>query len=162
MYLTYTMFFTIFAVNSCIMIPVSHLHPLSVHFPIALITIGFLFDLVYLWYKKEPCLTKAGYYLQILGMLGAIAAWGTGYFIAGATQMEGEAMQVKEQHELFATLSLVSVIVATLARIILVYQKTDNTFYKYIPFGLSCISVIFITITGFLGGKLLIDFMIGI
>jgi len=144
------------------MIPLSHFHPLSVHFPIALITIGFLFDLVYLFYKKETWLPKAGYYLQILGMLGAVVAWGTGYFIAGTTQMEGEAMQVKEQHELFATISLVAIIVATIARIILVYQKTENTFYKYIPFGLSFVSVIFISITGFLGGKLVIDFMIGI
>ena len=95
-------------------------------------------------------------------MLGAIAAWGTGHFIAGVNQMEGEAMQVKDAHELFATMALVAVIVATLARIILVYQKTENTFYKYIPFGLSLVSVIFITITGFLGGKLVMDFMIGI
>jgi len=144
------------------MIPLSHLHPMSVHFPIALITIGFLFDLASLFYKKEACLPKVGYYLQVVGMLVAIAAWGTGYFIAGATQMEGEAMQVKEQHELFATLSLVAVIVATIARIILVYQKTENTLFRYIPFGLSFVSVIFITITGYLGGKLVIDFMIGL
>lgn len=144
------------------MIPLSHLHPMSVHFPIALITVGFLFDLASLFYKKEPSLPKVGYYLQVLGMLAAIAAWGTGYFIAGATQMEGEAMQVREQHELFATLSLVAVIVATIARIILVYQKTENTLFRYIPFGLSFVSVIFITITGYLGGKLVIDFMIGI
>ncbi|MCX6281569.1 MAG: DUF2231 domain-containing protein [Bacteroidetes bacterium] len=142
------------------MIPVSHFHPLSVHFPIALITVAFLFDLVALLYKKEPCLSTAAYYLQILGMLGAIAAWGTGHFIAGTTQMEGEAMQIKEQHELFATFALIAVIVATVARIILVYQKTENTLYKYIPFGLSLLSVIFITVTGFLGGKLVIDFMI--
>jgi uncharacterized membrane protein len=144
------------------MITASHFHPLSVHFPIALITVAFLFDLASLLYKKETCLAKAGYYLQILGMLGAMAAWGTGHFIAGVTQMEGEAMQVKDMHELFATMALVAIIVATVARIILVYQETENTFYKYIPFGLSFLSVIFITITGFLGGKLVIDFMIGI
>ncbi len=156
------MVFAIFALNPIIMIPASHFHPMSVHFPLALITMAFLFDLVALIYKKDPCLSKAGYYLQILGMLGAIAAWGTGYFIAGTTQMEGEAMQVKEQHELFATFSLVAIIIATLARIIMVYWKTENTMYKYIPFGLSLLSVIFITITGFLGGKLVLDFMIGI
>jgi uncharacterized membrane protein len=144
------------------MIPLSHLHPLSVHFPIALIVVGFLFDLISLWYKKEPCLSRTGYFLQILGMLGAIVAWGTGYFIAGTTQMEGEALQMKEQHELFATLSLVSIIIATIARVILVYWKTENTFYKYIPLGLFLISFIFISITGYLGGRLVIDFMIGI
>jgi uncharacterized membrane protein len=144
------------------MIPLSHLHPLSVHFPIALIVVGFLFDLISLWYKKEPCLSRTGYFLQILGMLGAIVAWGTGYFIAGTTQMEGEALQMKEQHELFATLSLVSIIIATIARVILVYWKTENTVYKYIPLGLFLISFIFISITGYLGGRLVIDFMIGI
>ena len=156
------MFFTIFAVNSFLMIPLSHFHPLSVHFPIALITVAFLFDVVSLICKKEPWLPKAGYYLQILGMLAVIVAWGTGYFIAGTTQMEGEAMQVKERHELFATLTLVAIIVATVARIILVYQNTENTVYKYIPFGLSFLSVIFVLLTAAIGGRLVIDFMIGI
>jgi uncharacterized membrane protein len=154
--------FNIFAVKNIQMIPVSHFHPLSVHFPIALITVAFLFDLVYLVWKKDPCLSQAAYYLQVLGMLAAIAAWGTGHFIAGTTQMEGEAMHVKEQHELFATLALVTVIIATIARLILVYQKTENTLYKYIPFILSLVSVVFISITGYLGGKLVIEFMIGI
>jgi uncharacterized membrane protein len=144
------------------MIPVSHFHPLSVHFPIALITTGFVLDLLYLFYKKEPCISKAGYYLQILGMLSAIAAWGTGYFIAGTTQMEGEAAGIKELHETFATFSLVAVIIACIARIILVYIKTENTIYRFIPFGLSLISVMLISVTGFLGGKLVIDFMIGL
>ncbi|MEI8006434.1 MAG: DUF2231 domain-containing protein [Bacteroidota bacterium] len=144
------------------MIPISHFHPLSVHFPVALVMVAFMFDLVSMITKKEPCLSKAGYYLQVLGMLAAIAAWGTGHFIAGTTSMEGEAMQVKEQHELFATIALVAIIVATIARLIMVYQKTENTFYKYIPFGLSLLSVVFITITGYLGGKLVMDFMIGI
>ena len=155
-------FLYIYVINAKAMIPVSHFHPLSVHFPIALIVVGFLFDLVSLFYKKEPCLSRAGYFLQVLGMLGAIVAWGTGYFIAGTTSMEGEALQARNIHELFATLSLVFIIIATLARIIMVYWKTENTFYKYIPLGLFFASFVFISITGYLGGRLVIDFMIGI
>jgi uncharacterized membrane protein len=40
------------------MFATSHLHPMLVHFPIALILIGFLAELAFLVIKKEVCLTK--------------------------------------------------------------------------------------------------------
>lgn len=48
------------------MFALSHLHPMLVHFPIALVAVGFLLELIYLLNKKEICLTKAGYYLLVL------------------------------------------------------------------------------------------------
>lgn len=46
----------------------SHVHPMLVHFPIALITAGFLFDLFAVAVRKQPCLSKTGYWLKIIGM----------------------------------------------------------------------------------------------
>jgi len=42
------------------MFEASHIHPMLVHFPIALIMAGFLFDVIFLVFKKEQCLSKAG------------------------------------------------------------------------------------------------------
>jgi len=128
-----------------------------VHFPIALITVGFLADLFNLFIKKEPCLSKIGYYLEILGMLGALAAWGTGYFLTSS--LDGEAGLLREKHELFATFTLVTIIVATIARIVLVYIGNENTNYKYIPLSLFFLAFIFVSITGYLGGTLVIEYL---
>jgi len=128
-----------------------------VHFPIALIIVGFLADLFSLFIKKEPCLSKIGYYLEILGMLGAIAAWGTGYFLTDP--LEGDAGLLKERHAFFATITLVTIVVATIARIILVYLGNENTKYKYIPLFLFLLAFIFVAYTGFLGGTLVVNFL---
>jgi uncharacterized membrane protein len=142
------------------MLTSSHFHPMMVHFPIALITIGFLFDLFAMISKKEPCLSKTGYWLEIIGMAGAVFAFGTGYFFT--SPMEGEAGLARERHELFATLTLVTIILATLFRIVINYQGKEQTSLKYVSLGLFFLAFVFVTITGHLGGSLVIDYMIGL
>jgi uncharacterized membrane protein len=56
------------------MINSTHFHPMIVHFPIALITIGFTADVVSLFIRNEKCLSKTGFYLMVTGALAAIAA----------------------------------------------------------------------------------------
>ena len=142
------------------MFDTSHLHPMTVHFPIAIIMVGFLADLLSLFITKERCLSKMGYYLQIAGMLSAIAAFGTGYYLTG--EMEGDAGVLRENHQLFATLTLVSIILATFLRILLVYQKKEESQLKYVALCLFLLAFIFVGITGFLGGKLVFEYMVGI
>lgn len=138
----------------------AHFHPMMVHFPIALILTGFLFDILTLVLKKEPCLSKAGFWLQVLGMVGAIFAFGTGYFLT--SPMEGEAGAMREQHESFATIALITVIVATLFRIVTGYLQKNTAGVRYAVLGLYLASAALISVTGFLGGKLVVDFMIGL
>ena len=142
------------------MIPSSHFHPMLVHFPIALIMVGFLFDLLSFILKKELWLTKAGFWLEILGMAGAVAAFATGYFLTN--QMEGETGIMREKHELFATFSLVSIIVAVIFRIVFNYLNKNNLWFRILNLGLLLISLIFISFTGYLGGSLVMDYMIGL
>ncbi len=59
------------------MFDTTYLHPMLVHFPIALLIIGFLADLAGLIFKKE-FFSKAGFYLLILGTAGVVAAYFTG------------------------------------------------------------------------------------
>ncbi|HTX88465.1 MAG TPA: DUF2231 domain-containing protein, partial [Bacteroidales bacterium] len=128
---------------------VSHIHPMVTHFPIAIIMVGFLADLVSLFFKKEKCLSRMGYYLAILGMLAAIAAWGTGYFLTST--MEGEAGDLRATHKLFATLTLITIIVATSFRSIIVYVKRDESNLKYVSIGLFFLAFLFVGYTGYLG-----------
>jgi uncharacterized membrane protein len=128
----------------------SHLHPMLVHFPIAIIMVGFLADLASLIFKKEKCLSTMGLYLEVLGVLAAIVAFGTGYFFTGDV-LEG-AGHLGEQHELFATLTLVTIIIAAFFRILIVYLKKDETYLKYVAMGIFFLAFIFVGITGYFGG----------
>jgi len=134
------------------MFDISHLHPMVVHFPIAIIMVGFLADMVSLIFKKEKCLTTMGLYLELLGALAAMVAFGTGYFLTGDT-LEG-AGHTGEMHELFATLTLVSIIVAAFFRILIVYLKKDETRMKYVVIGIFFLAFVFVAITGYFGGMI--------
>ena len=102
-----------------------HFHPLIVHFPVALIIIGFFLDVISLFFnKKEPCLSKAGFYLMILGTLAAVAGYLSGEFFTA--EMSGAAGELKERHELFAKITMFVMIAASLLRIYLVWKKKDT------------------------------------
>ncbi|MCX6305155.1 MAG: DUF2231 domain-containing protein [Bacteroidetes bacterium] len=142
------------------MLASTHFHPMLVHFPIAIITVGFLFDLVSLIAKKDPCLSRTGYWLEIIGMAGAIFAFGSGYFFT--SPMDGEAGIMREKHELYATFTLISIIAATLFRIVITYLHKENTSMKYLSLCLFFLAFVFVSVTGYLGGSLVIDYMIGL
>ncbi|MCX6243119.1 MAG: DUF2231 domain-containing protein [Bacteroidetes bacterium] len=142
------------------MFDITHIHPMVVHFPIALLMVGFLADLASLLFTREKCFSTMGFYLEILGLLAVIVAFGTGYFLTG--EMEGEAGHVRDQHELFATLTLITIIVASLVRVVIMYIEKEKTNLKYLFIGLFLLAAVFVGITGYLGGSLVMNYMIGI
>src|ERR1035438_10099806 len=93
------------------MISPTHLHPMVVHFPVALIIVGFAADFFALFLKKETWLEKAGFWLMLLGCLAAIVAFCTGYFFT--SEMDGDPGIVRHRHELFAIFTLISISLAT-------------------------------------------------
>ena len=134
------------------MYELTHIHPVVVHFPIAIIIVGFLADITSLIFKKEKCLSKMGMYLEALGALAAIVTFGTGYFLTGDT-LEG-AGQIGKMHELFATLTVCSIIVAAFFRVLIIYLKKDETRMKYLALLLFFFAFVFVTITGHFGGMI--------
>ncbi|MDP4206286.1 MAG: DUF2231 domain-containing protein [Bacteroidota bacterium] len=140
------------------MIPTSHLHPMFVHFPIALVVFGFLFDFASILFKKEACLSKCGYYLLLTGTLSAIAALLTGALFT--SEMSGSAGAVKETHELFAWITVGVLTVTSIIRITLRLKQKENTKLKWFVFILYFIATITVSITGFFGGSLVYNYMI--
>lgn len=138
----------------------AHFHPMMVHFPIAIITVGFFADVLGLLIRKEKCLSRMGYWLEVIGMITALVAYTTGYFFT--TPMDGEAGQMRDQHEFFATLTLIGIFIATMFRILIRRLKKEDTTLKYLSLILFFISFAFVSFTGYLGGRLVIDFMIGL
>lgn len=142
------------------MISSSHFHPMLVHFPIALVSIGFLADLIWVFYKKELCLSKLGFYLLLTGTICALAAWFTGTFFTA--EMSGSAGEVKETHELFAWLSLGALVIASGLRIFLRIKNSDNAALKWLAFAIYGLGALFVSITGFYGGTLVYNYMLPI
>ncbi len=140
------------------MFTLSHVHPMLVHFPIALVAAGFLLELIYLFRKKEVCLTKAGYYLLILGALAAVITWLSG--ILFTAEMEGSAGQVRETHEVMAFITVVLLIITAAIRIfVVVKKKDDDKTLKNIAFIIYALATISVFITGYFGGTLVYEYM---
>jgi len=133
----------------------SHFHPMMVHFPIAIVTIGFIADLASLFFKKETWLQKSALWLLIFGTLAALAAVITGALFT--SEMSGSAGEVRETHEMFAFITLGALVVTSVFKII-VHNKPTVTL-KWVAFLLYAIATLSVSITGFFGGTLVYNYM---
>lgn len=138
------------------MIGSGHFHPMFVHFPIALITIGFIFDIIGLFVKNEYHFFKFAYYLMILGTISSITAYLTGEFFT--PELDGIIGEVKENHEIFAKITIFTIAIATLLRTYINYKKIENSNMKYLVIVFYAIALISVCITGYSGGTLVYDY----
>jgi uncharacterized membrane protein len=136
----------------------SHLHPMTVHFPIAFIIIGFSADVLGLFAKKETWLLKAGFYLMLLGTVSALVAYLTGAFFT--PEFTGYKGELEERHELFAKITMAVLFIGTAFRIFIVIKKLDQTTLKWFVFFFYALATVSIAITGLLGGTLVYNYMI--
>jgi len=142
------------------MISTEHFHPMLVHFPIALVTFGFLADCASLFFRKEACLSKMGFYLLLLGTITAASALLAGVLFT--TEMTGAAGGVKETHELFAWITLGTLIVTSALRIFLQTKKQESANLQWVAFALYALATLSVSITGFYGGTLVYNYMMPI
>jgi uncharacterized membrane protein len=143
------------------MFDTSHLHPLIVHFPIALIITGFAADVLSLFLKKEKCLSKTGFYLMIAGAVAAVAAWLTGQLFTNEPT-QGEIVKVFSRHETGALITMLIMIVGATFRTWLVIKKKDETYMKWISFGLYFLGFAAVAFTGLMGGTMVYNFMMAL
>ena len=139
----------------------SHIHPMLVHFPIALLIVGFLFDIVSEFIKKEPCLLKIAFILQLLGTLGVIAAYISGDSFTNWESLVGAAKSAFMEHDESATYTIWIMIAATAFRVVLVVLHRYKGWFKYISLALFFIGVLCICRTGLLGGDLVYSYLVG-
>ena len=139
----------------------AHFHPMIVHFPLALILVGFLADVVFLFFRKEKCLSKMGLYLMVLGTLGAGAAFLTGHLFT-IEPTEGSMVDIFRRHETLALITLLILCAGTLIRIGVLIFKKDKPVFQWLVFGLYLLGAAGVGVTGFLGGTMVMDYMVGL
>jgi len=138
----------------------AHLHPMLVHFPIALILIGFVADIISIYYHKNNQWSTLGFYLLIIGTLSAIAALISGTLFT--SEMEGAAHDVQETHELFAWITVINLIILSAFRIYLKVKDKERATFRWVAFIWYGVVTITVSITGFYGGTLVYNYMMPI
>jgi uncharacterized membrane protein len=141
------------------MFSTTHFHPVLVHFPIALILTGFLADLLFLW-KKYKWMSNAGFFLMVLGTLGAIAAALSGVLFT-QEPTEGEVVKIYDQHVQAAVTTLVIMIFVTSIRSLLFLKHREDTF-RWSIFILYLLGAASVGYTGLMGGTMVYSYFLGI
>ena len=142
------------------MIPATHLHAILIHFPIALLVVGFLSELVAIFINKD-FFKKVAFYLLLVGALGAISAYISGSY-AGEGIEEGPLKAPMELHEQAALITLWLSIITALFSVLIYFFKVQNNKVKYVAIFLYALLVASVVQTGYYGGQLVYSHGVGI
>jgi len=134
------------------MISATHLHAMAVHFPIALLIVGFLSELISIFYKKD-FFRQAAFYLLMLGTLGTIAAYLAGN-AAGEGIEEGPLGKAMELHEQAATIALWLTGFTAAVYLAIAFFKYKKSWVSIARIILFAGVITAIARTGYLGGQL--------
>ncbi len=136
----------------------AHLHLLITHLPIVGSILGTLVLIYGLWAKSKDT-TLAAYYLLIISSLGSVIAYLTGEAAEESVEnIQGVAESAIEQHEEFALIGFVALIVlgcfALLGVFLTLKKSAWNNKTAWLTLFIGFISFGLIAWTGYLGGQI--------
>lgn len=142
------------------MISSTHLHAMLVHFPIALILVGLVTDIIGI-FSARPFFRQASIALLSLGTLGVIAAFLSGQS-AGSGMEEGSLGKAVLLHEQAAQFTLWLSIAALLLRGAAELLQLRQPWIRISAFLLLAFSSAAVARTGYLGGQLVFKHAAGV
>ncbi|MEG1553711.1 MAG: DUF2231 domain-containing protein [Rikenellaceae bacterium] len=143
------------------MFSTSHIHPMLVHFPIALAMLGFLFEVInQLFLKKKGKGIRCGEYILYFATISMIVTVLSGYIFTGT--FTGITLEVRNSHVMFAVITTLLLILSSI--LYLLAYKYNEKANKMQQIGLLfyALAAIAVSITGSLGGTLVYGYMIGL
>lgn len=143
------------------MFDLTHIHPMLVHFPIALLVLGFFAEAAGLALKKK-FFSDTALLLLVTGALGAIAAVLSGTYAAGGIEEAGALKQAVETHEGAAELAMWLAVAAAIFRSALVILKRRESALRYASAVLFLIAVLAVARAGYYGGELVFRHAAGV
>jgi uncharacterized membrane protein len=129
----------------------SHLHPMTVHFPIALIFVTFAIDLAGKVLKRDKFM-YAGTITTVFALASAIAAVITGLVTEDTGWHPASVAGILETHELMGFIVLG--LVAVLAIVRLAFHDKLDTAIGWLPVVIGGVAIVFVTYGGYLGGEM--------
>ncbi len=133
----------------------AHIHAMIIHFPIALLMVGFLSEIIALFYNRT-LFRKIAFYLLLLGAVGAIAAYISGSYTAEGIET-GRLAEAIEAHEEAALITLWLAVMTAIYRAGLIFFKYERPWTKWVGILLFAALVGSIINTGNKGGELVYE-----
>ena len=135
------------------------IHPMVVHFPIALLITSVVFDfLATRWRHKS--FQDAGFYTLIAGLLGAAVAVLTGAMAEELAEDTGIPESVLEIHEALGYATLLFFIGLLALRLLMRWKLIKEIPALYLAMGVAGIMIL--SAAGYFGGSLVYDFGAGV
>ena len=136
------------------------LHPMIVHFPIALLTVGFLAD-IWALVSKTSDLSRTAWWSQLAGTIGLAAAVGSGLIAKeSAGVQDALAASVLEGHEQWALGSMVIFAALLFWRIASRTRLPANP--RFVFAALYCVALVALWLTAWHGGELVYGLGVGV
>ena len=135
-----------------------NLHPLIVHFPIVLLLLAMLAQLVVLFFPKNDQLKWLTFFFLLTGCIGTFIAIQTAVHISG--DADDKALEIFETHQRFGNLTLWFSLIAIIIRFAALKWFKKKMLEIVLTILLITISV-FITITGHHGAQLVHIYDVG-
>ncbi|MCY3763815.1 MAG: DUF2231 domain-containing protein [Gemmatimonadetes bacterium] len=136
-------------------------HPFIVHFPLALLTVGFFCDAAGILFRRDHLL-HTGYLLLVLGAVSAIAASLTGNAAEEtAARIPGIAAEL-ERHESISTAATWLAIVLVLLRTHLILKRKFTGTVRFAYLAGAAATAVLIALSGYTGGRMTYEYGPGI
>jgi uncharacterized membrane protein len=142
------------------MFDTSHLHPMLVHFPIALTMAGALLEIVRFFFCKNGTKWPCGELILYLASASAVLALMSGLFFTST--FSGKPLEVRNTHLWLAVASTVVLLLATLFYLLNRFSKPNRKIFHVSGLLLYALAALLVGATGFLGGNLVYTYMIGL
>ncbi len=137
-------------------------HPQTVHFPVALLTVGLVFDIIGAVKKSDRWIFFGGL-LIVLGLLFSFLALQSGQLAEDEIKPLSELLHEKvEEHEDTATISFFMILAVTVLRYFLVSKQKLDAWRHWIVIVLSTISISLLLWASHLGGVLVYEYGAGV
>ena len=136
-----------------------NLHPLMVHFPIALLTVSVALDFVSVLREKEE-LARSGWWTMLIGVCWLAASVISGLFAKESVVLVGKTQEVFEVHQQLAF--LVAVMFGTLILWRLGTQTTLPARLQSLYLGLSLLALVLMWVGALYGGRMVYEFGVGV
>jgi uncharacterized membrane protein len=135
------------------------IHPMVVHFPIALLMVSVLFDMMATRWRHQS-FQDAAFYTLLVGLVGAAVAVITGAIAEESAENRGIPESVLEIHEGLGYATFIFFIGLLALRLLMRWKLIKDIPALYLTMGF--IGVVILTVTGYVGGSLVYDFGAGV